>query len=175
MTRLFESHSEELLAFFARRTFDPQAALDLVGETFAVAFESRARCRAHDAAELRAWLFGIGRNQLKLFYRDGYIEQRALRRLAVEPAALSDESYERIERLAELPLQRDRLTEAMSGLSEQHREVLQLRVVEERSYGEIAAALVVSEQVVRARVSRALRALRGSLDLCESKEVAEGV
>lgn len=175
LTRLFELHSQELLAYFARRTFDPQAAYDLLAETFAAAFEARGKCRARGDADLRSWLFGIARNQLNLFFRDGFIERRALAKLSVEPVALSDESYERIEQLAELTESRIRLTDAMSGLSEQHREVLQLRVVEELSYGEVAAALAVSEQVVRARVSRALQALRNALDLCDSKEVMEGV
>jgi DNA-directed RNA polymerase specialized sigma24 family protein len=37
---------------------------------------------------------------------------------------------------------------------------LQLRVVEERPYAQVAAALGVSEQTARARVSRALAAMR---------------
>ena len=68
-------------------------------------------------ADLRSWLFGIARNQLNLFFRDGFIERRALAKLSVEPVALSDESYERIEQLAELTESRIRLTDAMSGLS----------------------------------------------------------
>ena len=44
------------------------------------------------------------------------------------------------------------------------REALWLRVVEERSYGEIADALDISEQTARARVSRGLRSLGRALD-----------
>ena len=147
MTRLFETHSDELLAFLARRTFDSQVAFDLLGETFAAAFEARAKCRARSDSELHGWLFGIARNQLNLFYRDGFIERRALSKLAVEPIALSDESFERVERLADLTAARVRLAGALAELSPEHREVLQLRVIEERSYGDVAERLAVSEQV----------------------------
>ncbi|MBI5309595.1 MAG: sigma-70 family RNA polymerase sigma factor [Actinobacteria bacterium] len=167
ITRLFEAHSDELLSFFARRTFDPQVAFDLLAESFAAAFEARAKCRASSAAELRGWLFGIAHNQLNLFYRDGFIERRALSKLAVDPIALSDESFERVERLTDLAAARERLAGALAELSPEHREVLQLRVVEERSYGDVAECLAVSEQVVRARVSRALRNLRTVINRSE--------
>src|SRR4051812_50223928 len=42
---LYERHAEGLLRYFARRTFDPEAAAELVGETFAEAFASRRRFR----------------------------------------------------------------------------------------------------------------------------------
>jgi DNA-directed RNA polymerase specialized sigma24 family protein len=42
--------------------------------------------------------------------------------------------------------------------------------VEERSYQEIARQLRVSEQVVRARVSRALRQLAAAMDAAASSE-----
>ena len=53
---LDDRHAEELLRFLARRTLDPQAALDLVGETFAAAGAARRRSRRRrrgDAGGLR--------------------------------------------------------------------------------------------------------------------------
>jgi predicted DNA-binding protein (UPF0251 family) len=49
-------------------------------------------------------------------------------------------------------------------LSVEQRDALRLRVVEERSYAEVALLLGVSEQAARARVSRGLRALAGALE-----------
>ena len=46
------------------------------------------------------------------------------------------------------------------SLSFDQREALELRIVKELPYPEVAIALGVSEQTARARVSRALRALR---------------
>jgi DNA-directed RNA polymerase specialized sigma24 family protein len=48
-------------------------------------------------------------------------------------------------------------------LPPEQREAVQARVVEERPYSEIAAAMSCSELVVRQRVSRGLRALRSHL------------
>jgi RNA polymerase sigma factor (sigma-70 family) len=51
------------------------------------------------------------------------------------------------------------IADGLAALSEDHREALRLRIVEERSYAEVAQTLGVSEQTARARVSRALRTL----------------
>ena len=70
--------------------------------------------------------------------------------------------YDRIEELAASRELREQVAEALAGLPSEQREVLRLRVVQERSYRELATTLGISEQTARARVSRALRALRGS-------------
>ena len=49
---------------------------------------------------------------------------------------------------------------ALSALSEEHRQVLLLRYMQELDYGEIAAALDVSEGTVKSRISRAKARLK---------------
>jgi DNA-directed RNA polymerase specialized sigma24 family protein len=44
----YELVARDLVGFFARRTGDPQLAMDLLGATFLAAFEQRARCRGED-------------------------------------------------------------------------------------------------------------------------------
>jgi RNA polymerase sigma factor (sigma-70 family) len=56
------------------------------------------------------------------------------------------------------------LAEALGALPPDQRRAVELRVVDELGYGEIASALAVSEDVVRARVSRGLRAMAQLLD-----------
>jgi len=158
--RLYDSHAEEMLAFFVRRTYDPEAAMDLVADTFATAFADRLRFRGSSDGEVLAWLYAIARHRLTDYVRRGAIEGRALRRLGFQRRMLSEAEYERIEELAGLDGVRDALDLALGELGSEHRHVLQLRVVEERSYGQIAVALGVSEQTARARVSRALAAAR---------------
>jgi RNA polymerase sigma-70 factor (ECF subfamily) len=53
---------------------------------------------------------------------------------------------------------------ALGELRPDQREALRLRVIEGKSYSEIAGALGCSEDVVRARVSRGLRRLAAQLD-----------
>jgi RNA polymerase sigma-70 factor (ECF subfamily) len=47
----------------------------------------------------------------------------------------------------------------VSGLPEGQREALELRVIDERDYGEVAASLGVTEVAARLRVMRALTSL----------------
>jgi hypothetical protein len=48
-SELYARHQRGLLAFFMRRTFDAEASVDLVGETFAQAFTGRRRFRGRSA------------------------------------------------------------------------------------------------------------------------------
>ena len=53
---------------------------------------------------------------------------------------------------------------ALSALSDEHRQVLLLRYMQELDYAEIAAALEISEGTVKSRISRAKMRLRELLD-----------
>lgn len=160
---LYRSHARAMVTFFSRRTLDPESAVDLVAETFAVAIASRSSCRAVCDDERAAWLFGIARHQLHGWYRRGAIERRALERVGIEVPPLVDADVERIEELAALREQRGRVAALLEHLPADARTALRMRVVEERAYREIAGTLGVSEETVRARVSRGLRSLAASL------------
>lgn len=160
ISRLYDVHAESMLRYFVRRTFEPEVAVDLVAETFAAAFEDRARFRGSSDEETLGWLYGIARHRLADFSRRGRVERRALNRLGFQRRALTDEEYERVEELAGLQEIRRELAVAMNQLGADQRLALLLRVVEQRPYPEVAAALGVSEQTARARVSRALGAMR---------------
>jgi RNA polymerase sigma-70 factor (ECF subfamily) len=154
ISRLYDAHAESMLGFFVKRTYDPEASLDLVAETFAAGFADRRRFRGRGDAEAMAWLYGIARHRLTDYLRRGIVERSALQRLGFQRRPLSDAEYERIEELAGLGEVRGAIRGALSELSDDHRVALQLRVVEERSYEQVAVALGVSPQTARARVSR---------------------
>ncbi len=164
---MWAQNSAGLLRFFARRTMDPEAAMDLVAETFAAAFVSRRRFRGSTQEEVSAFLHGIARRQLWHWYRSGVAQRRAMARLGLERPALDDDAFARIEELAGIATQRTAMQLAMAALREDQRAVLQLRIVEERGYADLASRLGVSEQTARARVSRALRALSLALVAAE--------
>jgi RNA polymerase sigma-70 factor (ECF subfamily) len=159
LSRLYETHAAVLLRYLARRTLQPEVAIDLVAETFAKAFTHREQFRGESENEAVAWLFAIARHELSAYLRRGVVDRRAMAELGLEVPALIDADFERVEELADLREQRVELAHALAELSPEHRDALRLRVVEEQSYREVAQALGVSEQTARARVSRALRAL----------------
>lgn len=167
---LWATHSVELLRFFARRTMDPEAAMDLVAETFAAAFVGRRRFRGSTEEDVAAYLHGIARRQLSHWYRKGAARRRAMERLGLERPALDDDAHARIEQLAGTATERSAMQTALAALREDQRQVLQLRIVEERDYADVARRLAISEQAARARVSRALRAL--SLALASAQGTA---
>lgn len=166
----YDDHAEGLLAYLARRVYDVDAALDLTAETFAQAYLGRRRFRGSTDAAAAAWLYAIARRQLARYFRKGSVERRALRRLGIQPPQLDEEQQARIEELAELAALRSVLRVELGRLSPAHREALQLRIVEELPYPEVARRLSISEQTARARVSRGLKALAAALDAVPAKE-----
>jgi RNA polymerase sigma-70 factor (ECF subfamily) len=161
IAQLYADHARPLVAFFARRTFDPQAASELMAETFAAAVADRKQFRGESA---EGWLYGIARHQLTGWYRKAAVERKALKRLGLEPPHLTDVEYERVEDLAGLHALRTRVGELLEALPAESRDALRLRIVEERSYPEVAATLGIAEPAARARVSRALRGLAAELE-----------
>jgi RNA polymerase sigma factor (sigma-70 family) len=161
---LYARHRDALLGFLVRRTADGEVALDLWAETFAQALAGRHRYRGSTDEEAAAWLFGIARNQLAHYYRRGTTEQRALRRLQLERPPVDEALVAEIERRAGMDAMRRELTAALATLSEPVRSAVQLRVVDELPYVDLAARLRISEQAARARVSRGLTALADVLD-----------
>jgi RNA polymerase sigma factor (sigma-70 family) len=170
-TDFYAAHSRQLLAFFARRTFDIEAARDLTAETFAQAFEHRRRFRGLTDAEAGAWLYGIARHQLSRYARTGVVARKAVNRLGIQLPSVGEDDYDRIVELAGLAQLRERVAAAFGGLSDDQRDALRLRVIDERPYSEVARTLGISEQTARARVSRALRRLADAIDLTSVAEV----
>lgn len=169
---LYDERAEALLVFFTRRTFDTEAAVDLWSETFAQAYSGRRRFRGRTDEELVSWLYGIAYRQFALYVRRGRTEQRALRRLGVQRPETFDGELERLEELAGLSDLRNVITVALADLPAAQQEALQLRVVDELSYPEIAMRLGVSQPTARARVSRALHALSHAVDLLSNSQEA---
>ena len=160
----YAEHSADVLVFFVRRTLDVEIARDLTAETFAEAFEDRGRFRGKTEEEARGWLFGIARHLLSRYVRRGAVERRAVERLGIRVPPVSHDDHDRIAELAGLDDLRSGIAAALENLGVDQREAIELRVVAELPYPEVARRLDVSEQTARARVSRGLRALADALE-----------
>jgi RNA polymerase sigma-70 factor (ECF subfamily) len=155
---LYDRWAEPLLAYFYRRVLDGEVAADLLADTFAVAYERRARFR--DVGRPGgAWLYGIAGKELSHYFRRRSVELRASRRLGLERPELDAESAARIEALVESDELRASLAAAMLRMSGAERDAVELRVVRELGYDEIAARLQCSEAAARTRVHRGLARL----------------
>ncbi len=169
----YESIAPSVLRFFAGRVHDPHRAFDLMAETFAKAFEKRGDFRGTSDEQAAAWLWSIARSELARFWRLNRVETAALDRLGLERPEPTDAEYREIERLTAAEAARSHMEEALGLLPEDQREVIRLRFVERMEYSQIAAQLGVSNQVVRARVSRGLRTLRASGQVNDAVQALE--
>jgi RNA polymerase sigma factor (sigma-70 family) len=162
---LYDRWAERLLAFLYARVRDPEVASDLLAETFAVAYERRHRFRDIGYPG-GAWLYGIARKELAHYFRRQSVDRRALRRLGVEVPALDDESIRRIEQLDDVGRHEPALVAAMEQMTPAEREAVEMRVVDELEYSEIAKRLGCTEGSARTRVHRGLARLASLMEVC---------
>ena len=161
----YRAYVDRVVVYFARRTFDAETALDLTGETFAIALECREQFRGSDAR--RRSRAGCSRSRAASSAASstaGRSSARALVRLGCDPPGASTADLEWVERLADLPSLRATVRTALEDLPSDQAYAVTARVVNARDYAELAGELNVTEQVVRARVSRGLRAMAETLD-----------
>jgi RNA polymerase sigma-70 factor (ECF subfamily) len=156
LERLYDDHAEALLAYLLRRTGSAEHAAELLAEVFACALASGTRARVTGSP--RGWIFGIANHKVADFFRRGYVEDRARRRIGMQPLVFTDAELERAEELIDLA-RGPSLLALVDDLPVDQREAVLARVVEERSYPAIAAAQGCSEQAARQRVSRGLSRL----------------
>ena len=161
---LYVRERESVMVFVARRTLDVSVAADLTAETFALALRSWSRLAGRADLEKRAWLFTVARRQVSGYLRHARVERRAVERLGIRVPHMHEDDVALIEERAGLREMREALQGELARLSRDQREALRLRVVEDRSYEEVAAVLGISQQAARARVSRGLRALANALE-----------
>jgi RNA polymerase sigma factor (sigma-70 family) len=154
----YRRHLDAVVRFHRARVREPELAADLAAETFAAALLASRRYRP-DAAPPRAWLFAIARHKLIDSIRRGQVEDRARRKLGMQPVELSDGDLARVEEIAA----GGTALELLDELPEDVRAALGARVLESRDYSDIAGELRCSEQVVRKRVSRGLAQLRARM------------
>jgi RNA polymerase sigma factor (sigma-70 family) len=150
-----------LLRWSLRQTGNRELAADLSSEVFAAALLAARRYDPERGASVGAWLLGIANNKLRESRRRKRVEDSSRRRLGVDPVGLTDADLERVDELVGMD---DRLQALVAELPTEQRNAVVARIVDERSYEEIAMELRCSESVVRQRVSRGLKTLRSELE-----------
>jgi RNA polymerase sigma-70 factor (ECF subfamily) len=165
---LYERYAVWIRSWFLRHTGSESAALDLTAETFAQAFGAARRFRDEADGSAAPWLFGIGRNLLRQYHKHNRIETAARARLGIPLAFAECEEYDRVDERDEAVALAPRLRRALGGLPTEQRRALQLRVVHQLPYEEVAGRLGCSQNAARLRVSRALRALTAQVGGAEA-------
>ncbi len=132
-------------------------AADLTAEVFARAWKARSRFRDEANGSALPWLLGISQNVLRTSLRKRELESRGRKRMGMLTLAGDDQGYEAVEERLSFP---SAVLRAYADLPERERQLLVMRLVEERPYREIARRLGCTPVAARLRVSRSLRRLR---------------
>jgi RNA polymerase sigma-70 factor, ECF subfamily len=160
---LYQRHAPAVLGYFYGRTGCAETAADLTAETFAAAFTSRRRFEDIGAPAF-AWIVTIAKRQLSHFIRHEKVADKYRRRVGVGPLAVSAEDLDRVEALSDLGSLRSQLADALAALPSMQAQALQLRVVDQQPYAEVARGLGVTEGAARVMVSRGLTKLADVLE-----------
>src|SRR4051812_11834648 len=155
----YERYAVWMRAWFVRQTGEESAALDLTAETFAQAWLAIPRFKDMADGSGAPWLFGIARNLLRQYHKHNRIETAARRRLGIPIAFAESEEYDAVDERLRAGALGPALRDAVGALPVDQRQALELRIVEQLDYDEVAGRLGISTNAARLRVSRALRAL----------------
>ena len=154
----YDRYATWVRSWFLRQTGSDSAALDLTAETFAQAWHASRRFRDLADGSGAPWLFGIARNLLRQYHKHNRIESAARERLGLA-TGWADGGYEAVDERLEAGSLAPALRHAVRALPREQRRALELRVVQQLEYEEVAGALGCSQNAARLRVSRALRSL----------------
>jgi RNA polymerase sigma-70 factor (ECF subfamily) len=159
LRRAFDDNGGALLGYAVNALRDRPLAEDCVQETFLRAWRARERFDPREASE-RTWLFSIARNVIV-----DALRARARLPLIGDHAELESRAAEAID-----PLERLRMLEALSVLTEAHRTAVVAIHLHGRTYQELSDATGVPVATWRTRTFHALRALRAHLEEMEEPD-----
>ncbi len=156
---LHDHHAEDVLRLCRRMLGNSHDAEEALSETFLRAQQAAA---SWDGRPVRAWLLGIAAHHCIDRLRRRALEGRLFDGSDLSPDDLPAQAPSPLSAL----LARERsaqLETALAALPDKFRAPLVLRFLADQSYGEIAAALGVSEAQVAVLVFRAKTKLRDAL------------
>ncbi|QXJ20484.1 sigma-70 family RNA polymerase sigma factor [Actinomadura graeca] len=157
----YRRHIEEVSRFIARRVRDPHTAADLTAEVFLAVVDSAHTYRPAMGSEL-GWLYGVARNVVAAEHRRAARESRIAGRIAGR-RLLDAGDIARLEERIDAESDGRRAYEALSGLPEGVRALLELITVDGLTVTEAAAALGIRPVTARVRLHRARKAVRAAL------------
>jgi RNA polymerase sigma factor (sigma-70 family) len=148
----YRRHVDAITSFLARRVDDPNTVADLVAEVFLAVLDSAHTYRPGLGNEI-AWLYGVARNTLSAERRRAFKETRLADRVRGRRPLDSDDVAELEERIDAESVAR-RAFQAMAGLPDGDRAMLELVVIDQLTISEAATALGIRQGAARGGGSR---------------------
>jgi RNA polymerase sigma-70 factor (ECF subfamily) len=146
----FVLHRTDIYRFLLRRTHNHHEAEELTQQVFVDA--TSALARAGPPRSMRGWLYAVAERRLAdEWRRRARLTQLVDLLAAASPVTSGDPTHT--------------LADAVAHLPDRQRRVVVMRIVEGRTYQEIARVLGCNEAACKMRLSRALRRLRNDFDI----------
>lgn len=154
---LYVQHGEELRRFLLGILRDAQLTADVLQITFAKMVE-----RGHETQETtrKAWLFRVAYHEAIAYRRREGVGDKILRRVAWHTSGAAGGADEPLLRLESVQTVRDALEE----LPPEQRQVVRMRIYEEKTFAIIAKELKIPIGTALGRMRSALQKLRAKLD-----------
>jgi RNA polymerase sigma-70 factor (ECF subfamily) len=150
---LYDAYLERIYRFVYFRVEDQQTAEDITSQVFLKAWENLGRFHIGGAPFL-AWLYTIAHNAVIDYYRTRKVTA------ALDDVRLSDPGHaEVVENGIDSAVEMDSIKIALQTLTDDQRQVLLLKFIDEMSNEEIARHLGKREGAIRALQMRGLKAL----------------
>jgi RNA polymerase sigma-70 factor (ECF subfamily) len=152
---LYDRFQPEIVRYLAHRVGDPDTAEDLAQQVFLKAWQAIPRYEAR-GVPFKAWLYRMAHNQMVDYFRT--------RRPTTDLEGIDPPEDAEAESLVIAAEMTAALEQALGRLSEDHRQVLVLRFLMEKSAREIGEIMGRKEVTVRGLQMRALQALRREIE-----------
>jgi RNA polymerase sigma-70 factor (ECF subfamily) len=156
---LYDRYVGRLVAALASASGDRQLAFDLAQETFARVLEVGHRVRLEPDGSAWPWLWTVALNLLRDSRRRDAVERRARARLGIATVPYDEQAVDELISRVAAAERREEMHEALGELPYDQRQAVIGRVLID-DYATLSALTGTTEQALRARVARGLRALR---------------
>jgi RNA polymerase sigma-70 factor, ECF subfamily len=157
---LYNRHYDTVYRYCYYRVKDADLAQDLASEVFVRMVQSLGTFRGR-GRPLLAWLYTIARNLIADVYR----QNRRATHLPLEEAHdLSADGEEDLSRHVARKIEADCLAAALKHLTEEQRQVILFKFIEDLNNAQVARLLGRSEGAVKSLQHRALQALRRAME-----------
>lgn len=156
---LYDRHYDAVYRYCYYRLGEGHAAQDVTGEVFVRMVEKLDTFRPR-GRPLLAWLYTIARNLVT----DHYRQQGQANHVPLDEALPLPDNGDGPDRHTDRRLEAECLAAALVHLTEEQRQVILLKFMENLSNAEVAALLGKSEGAIKSLQHRALAALRRAID-----------
>jgi RNA polymerase sigma-70 factor (ECF subfamily) len=154
---IYQEYANELRAFLIGVLRNGELAAEVLQSTFAKAVEAGHTARSD---KLKGWLFKVALNEARLLRRRSRIHAKSLEAVAWSKTRTSEIPEESVVRQELI----DQVRKALSRLPETQREVVRLRIYDEKTFAVIAEELQLPLGTVLTRMRLALQKLRSFLN-----------